>query len=114
MIHNQIYKNKQDLDNIWEYASEKDRLFYKAYGVQLNQLKDQQYKKIGIQTQPGVKIKLIDNNESETDIIIGITGIFELDLTNIDMYYIKEIRLFYNPDEKFNFILIDLLREGGN
>jgi hypothetical protein len=61
-----------------------------------------------------VKIKLIDNNGSETNVVIGVTGIFELDLTNIDMYYIKEIRLLYNPDERFNFILIDLLREGGN
>lgn len=113
MIHNQIYKNKQDLNNIWN-ASEKDQSYYKAHGIQLNQLRDQQYKKIGIQTQPGMKIKLIDNNESETDIVIGVTGIFELDLTNIDMYYIKEIRLFYDPDKKFNFILIDLLREGGN
>jgi hypothetical protein len=60
---------------------------------------------------------LVDNNNASSTIRIGTTGIFELDLTNISMYGIKDIKWKVNPgvDTIPPFILIDLLREeGGN
>lgn len=66
-------------------------------------------KQIGIQTQPGVTIRFNNNG----NIIIGKTGIYEIDLgdTNFEISKIEYIKTsIITP----SFIILDAVYEGGN
>ena len=66
------------------------------------------YKQIGIQAKPHTKFKLIDNKDQINFVELGKTGIFELNLTDINDYGIKQIILIEYPENP-SFILIDLI-----
>lgn len=66
-------------------------------------------KQIGIQTQPGVTIRFNDNG----NIIIGKTGIYEIDLSDTN-FEISKIEYIKTSTVTPTFIILDAVYEGGN
>lgn len=115
MIYNQFYIDRDTLLNFWETADDILKLDLNNYGYRINGQDNQEYKKLGIQSSMGTKFRLVDNNNNETYITLGKTGIFELDLTNFSRAFIKEIYVII-PLEGFipKFVLVDVIKQGGN
>lgn len=66
-------------------------------------------KQIGIQTQPGVVLKINDNG----NIVIGKTGIYEIDLSDTNAE-ISKIQYIKTSGVTVKFIILDAVYEGGN
>lgn len=97
MVYKQIYKTHDDLSSAGKLT------------LMDNSLK---CKKLGIQGNPGTRFTLVDNFNQSSDITLGLTGIFELNLINIPELYITKI-IYQNQEKIPSFILIDILGEEG-
>ena len=63
-------------------------------------------KKLGIQTLPGTRVYF---NKSITPIIIGATGIYELDLSDKNTFEFNVVN-FENPNDEFSKININKVK----
>lgn len=69
---------------------------------------------LGIQAPPGLRFYL---NDSTHPIMVGETGIYELDLENVGRittirFDKSDLETFYNPDYQADKLLIDIVYEG--
>lgn len=97
MKHVQVFKNSQEINNLISFPY--------AF-LDTNKM----YNKIGIQAHAGTKFRITDNNFLTHNIIIGRTGIFELDLSDQIYYFITQIEIMEKP-ERSTFVLIDLIEK---
>ena len=104
------YRGENDLNNFPKYSNYANILIngnvFKDYGL---------ISKLGIQGPVGLKFYL---NSLTNPIMIGETGIYELDLENVGritsiQFDANDLSNFYNDQLQSDQLLIDIVYEGG-
>ena len=79
-----------------------------------NAFKNMIITQLGIQTLPGVRFHLNDNNPTNPPIIIGSTGIYELDIdgiSQIESFWFDNISLETIEKNENAYLIIDMIYE---